>query len=129
MVDEERLKLMTRMASFEENEGKKAIPICEFFRSDYVGLHMLLSAVYITVAFAIVTCVELFCGMESFLSDFYKTDFLAFGKEMLQKYVVVLVVYVLISFVVYSYRYTRAKKSTRVYQKALKRLSMMYEKK
>ena len=51
MVDEERLFLMTRMASFEENEGKKTIPICEFFRSDYVGFHMLLSAVYITVAY------------------------------------------------------------------------------
>ncbi len=129
MVDEERLKLMTRMASFEENEGKKSIPVCDFFRSDYVGLHMILSAVYITIAFIIVMGVDLFCGMESFLSEFYKTDFVSFGREMLQKYIIVLAVYVLLSFVVYSYRYTKARKSTRTYQKALKRLSMMYEKK
>lgn len=129
MIDEERLKLMTRMASFEENEGKKAIPICEFFRSDYVGLHMLLSAVYITVAFLIITGVNMFCGMESFLSEFYRMDFISFGKELLHKYVIVLAVYLLVSFIVYSYRYTRARKSTRVYQKALKRLSMLYEKK
>ncbi len=129
MLDEERIKLMTRMASFEDNDGKKAIPVCEFFRSDYVGLHMLLSAVYATLAFAIVTAVNLFCGMESFLSDFYKTDFVAFGKELLNKYLVVLAVFVAVSFLVYSYRYTKARKSTRTYQKALKRLSMMYEKK
>ena len=129
MVDEERLKLMTRMASFEENEGKKSIPVCEFFRSDYVGLHMILSAVYITIVFAIVTGVNIFCGMESVLSEFYRMDFVAFGKEILRKYIVVLVVYVLVSFIVYSYRYTKARKSTRTYQKALKRLSMMYEKK
>ncbi len=129
MVDEERLFLMTRMASFEENEGKKAIPVCEFFRSDYVGLHMLLSAVFITVAYAMVTAVYIFCGMESFLSDFYKTDFVSYGKELLQKYVIVLGIYLVISFLVYSYRYTKAKKSTRVYQKALKRLSIMYDKK
>ena len=129
MVDEERLFLMTRMASFEENEGKKTIPICEFFRSDYVGLHILLSVVYITVAYALVTAVYLFCGMESFLSNFYRTDFISFGKELLQKYVIVLGVYILIAFLVYSYRYTVAKKSTRTYQKALKRLSSMYDKK
>ena len=129
MVDEERLKLMTRMASFEENEGKKSIPVCEFFRSDYVGLHMILSAVYITIAFAIFMGVSIFCGMESYLSEFYRMDFVAFGKEILRRYIIVLIVYVLVSFVVYSYRYTKARKSTRTYQKALKRLSMMYEKK
>ena len=129
MVDEERLKLMTRMASFEENEGKKSIPVCEFFRSDYVGLHMILSAVYITIAFAIFMGVSIFCGMESYLSEFYRMDFVAFGKEILQRYIVVLGIYVLVSFFVYSYRYTKARKSTRTYQKALKRLSMMYEKK
>ena len=90
---------------------------------------MLLSAVYVTAAFVIVTAVNIFCGMESFLSEFYKTDFVAFGKEILQKYIVVLAVYMLVSFVVYSYRYTKMRKSTRTYQKALKRLSMMYEKK
>ncbi len=129
MVDEDRIKLMTRMASFEENEGKKAIPVCEFFRSDYVGLHMLLSAVYATIAFAIVTGIDLFCGMESFLSDFYKTDFVAFGEGLLRKYLIVLAVFAAVSFLVYSYRYTKARKSTRTYQKALKRLGMMYEKK
>jgi len=127
MVDEERLKLMTRMASFEENEGKKAIPVTEFFRSDYVGLHMLLTAAYVTIAFAVITGVNLFCGMESFLSDFYKTDFLSMGKDILHRYVIFAGIYVAVSFIVYSYRYTRAKKSVRVYQKALKRLGLMYE--
>ena len=69
MVDEERLFLMTRMASFEENEGKKTIPICEFFRSDYVGFHMLLSAVYITVAYVLVTAVYL--SVEFLQDGFY----------------------------------------------------------
>ena len=117
------------MASFEENEGKKTIPICEFFRSDYVGLHMLLTAVCVTIAFGLITAVNIFCGMEAFLSNFYKTDFISFGKELLHKYVIVLGIYLLISFVLYSYRYTKAKKSTRTYQKALKRLSIMYDKK
>ena len=128
MVDEERLKLMTRMASFEENEGKKSIPVTEFFRSDYVGFHVLLTAAYVTAAFLIITGVYIFCGMEGFLSDFYKTDFLQMGKDMLRKYLFFLCIYVFVSFVVYSYRYTKAKKSVRVYQKALKRLGLMYEK-
>ena len=128
MIDEERLKLMTRMASFEDNEGRKAIPVTEFFRSDYVGFHMLLTVAYVTVAFMLITGMNMFCGMESFLSNFYKTDFLSMGKGILNSYLVFVGFYVVISFIVYSYRYTKAKKSVRVYQKALKRLGLMYEK-
>ncbi len=125
MVDEERLKLMTRMASFEDNEGKKTIPVCEFFRSDYVGLHMLLTAVYVTLAFALVAGINIFCGIESFLADFYRTDFLFLGRELLRKYLIVLGIYLVVSFFVYTVRYTRARKSNRTYQKALRRLSQM----
>ena len=128
MVDGERVKLMSRMASFEENEGKKVIPITEFFRSDYVGLHMLLSAACITLAYAIVTGVNMFCGIEAFMAEFYRTDFISLGRELLRKYLLVLGAYLLISFIVYSYRYTKARKSTRTYQKALKKLNSMYSK-
>ncbi len=125
MVDEERLKLMTRMASFEDNEGKKTIPVCEFFRSDYVGFHMLLTAVFVTLAFAIMAGINIFCGIEAFLADFYRTDFISMGRELLRKYLYLLGAYMLISFLVYSWRYTKARKSNRTYQKALKKLNQM----
>ena len=35
MLSQERIKLMTKMAAYEENEGKKYMSIGSYFRSDY----------------------------------------------------------------------------------------------
>ena len=37
MLNEDRIILMTRMASYEENEGKKNVSIGSYFRGDYIG--------------------------------------------------------------------------------------------
>ena len=36
MVNEERIKLMTRMAAYEKEEHKKNKKIVSFFKSDYI---------------------------------------------------------------------------------------------
>ena len=37
MLNEEKIILMTQMASYEENEGKKNMAIGRYFRSDYIA--------------------------------------------------------------------------------------------
>ena len=37
MLNEEKVILMTQMASYEENEGKKNMAIGRYFRSDYIA--------------------------------------------------------------------------------------------
>ena len=63
MLDERRIKLMTRMASYEDTEGKKMIPISHYFRSDYVGFNMAKTAVSVTIAFGIVLGIYIFCNI------------------------------------------------------------------
>ena len=38
MLNEEKVILMTQMASYEENEGKKNMAIGRYFRSDYIAI-------------------------------------------------------------------------------------------
>ena len=54
MLNEERIKLMTKMASYEANEGKKNVSIGSYFRGDYIGLQVVKSVLNATVAFLIV---------------------------------------------------------------------------
>ena len=53
MLNEERIRLMTRMAAYEEHEGKKDIAISGYFRGDYISFQLLKSAIYATVGFAL----------------------------------------------------------------------------
>lgn len=127
MLNEERIRLMTRMASYEENEGKKNVSIGSYFRSDYISLQVLKSVISATIAFALLCGAAILYDFEVFMQDIYKEDLLAAGKKILIYYIVFVAIYAVISYVVYSYRYNRARKSLRQYYNNLKQLSLLYE--
>ena len=58
MLNEEKIILMTQMASYEENEGKKNMAIGRYFRSDYIAIQVLKSVLCATIAYAV--CFALF---------------------------------------------------------------------
>ncbi len=126
MLNEERVILMTKMASYEENEGKKNVAIGNYFRSDYIAIQVLKSVIYATIGYAIVAALFIFYDFETFMQDIYKMDLLAFIKNMLTYYAVTVVVYAIISYAVYSYRYAKAKKSLKCYYQNLKKLGSLY---
>ena len=43
MISKERVRHMTKLAAFEEREGKKYHKMTQYFRRDYVGLELIKS--------------------------------------------------------------------------------------
>lgn len=126
MLNEERIILMTKMASYEANEGRRNVAIGRYFRSDYIGWHVLKSIISATIAFVVVFAVYIFYDFEMFMMDIYKMDLFAFAKQVLTMYLWTIGIYAVISYVVYTIRYNRAVKSLRVYYMNLRRLAEMY---
>lgn len=126
MLNEERVILMTKMASYEENEGKKNVNIGNYFRSDYIAIQVLKSVLSATIAFVIVFALFILYDFEAFMQDLYKMDLLTFIKNALIYYAVTVVSYGIVSYAVYSYRYTKAKKSLKRYRNNLKKLNALY---
>jgi hypothetical protein len=122
MLNEERIRLMTRMAAYEEHEGKKDIAISGYFRGDYISFQLLKSAIYATVGFALAVAMYVLYNIETFLEDFYKMDMVEFLKGILSKYCLVLAIYLVISYFVYSYRYHKAKRHVKQYNQLLRTL-------
>lgn len=127
MLNQERLQLMTKMAAYEENEGKKNMAVGSYFRNDYIGLQIIKSIICATIAYAILFGLYIFYDFEVFMQDVYKMDLLEFGKYVLLYYFIFTVIYAVIAYIVYSYRYHRAKKSLKRYYHHLKQLSAMYD--
>ena len=126
MLNEKRIILMTKMASYEANEGKKNVAIGSYFRSDYIGWQVLKSIISASIAFVVVFGMYIFYNFETFMTDIYKMDLLEFARQVLTTYLWMVGIYAVISFVVYTIRYSRAVKSLRVYQMNLRRLAEMY---
>ena len=128
MLNEERVVLMTKMASYEANEGKKSLAIGSYFRSDYIGWQVLKSIISAPIAFVVVFAMYIFYDFEIFMSDIYKMDLLEFAKNVLFFYLGVVGAYAVLSYIVCSVKYSRARKSLRTYHRNLQHLTSMYKK-
>ena len=70
---------------------------------------------------------RIFYDFEIFMMEIYKMDLLEFAKNVLSNYLKTVGIYALISYLVYSFRYSRAKKSLRLYYMNLHKLAGMYK--
>ena len=128
MINEDKVILMTKMAAYESGKGKHDITILNYFRGDYIGFQVLKAVIAATISFFLVFAVYIFYNFEIFMQDIYKMDLLSFGKSVIILYLCTVGAYGVISYVVYAFRYSRAKKSLKTYYTNLKKLVGMYEK-
>lgn len=127
MLSQERIKLMTKMAAYEENEGKKYMSIGSYFRSDYMGMQVIRSVISGTLAFFLLAGLYAYYHFETMMQDIYKMDLLLLGRRVLFYYIVFIAAYSVITYVIYSFRYSRAKRSLKHYYYHLKQLAAIYD--
>ena len=127
MLSQERIKLMTKMAAYEENEGKKYMSIGSYFRSDYMGMQVIRSVICVTLAFFLLAGLYVYYHFETMMQDIYKMDLLLLGRRVLFYYIVFIAAYSVITYVIYSFRYSRAKRSLKHYYYHLKQLAAIYD--
>lgn len=128
MVNENKVILMTKLASYEAHEGKKYLAIGRYFRSDYISLQLLKSLISGTLAFLVAVGMSVLYDMEAFMKNFYQTsDMIQLIKEMGIKYLILMGIYMLISYVVAAYQYNRSRQSLKTYYGNLKKLSKYYK--
>lgn len=127
MLNEKRVIMMTRLASYEEGEGKKNLSIGNYYRGDYLALQILKSIVCSTICFFIVFGMYILYNFETFMQDLYKIDLIAFAQTVLKYYCITVVAYAVLTYVVGTIRYVHAKKNLQRYYKNLKVLKSLYQ--
>lgn len=126
MLNEERIILMTKLASYEKREGKQSMAIGKYFRGDFITLHLLKAVISATIAFFIGLGLYLLYYMDDLLENLYTMDLALFARNIISIYVIFVVVYCCLTYIVFTYRFVKAKKSIRKYYQNLKKLNAMY---
>lgn len=126
MINEQRVILMTRLASYEKGEGRRNVKIGNYFRSDYIAIQVLKAVISATLAFGIVFAMYILYDFEAFMLDLYKIDLFAFARNVIIYYAAFVLGYGILTYIVCTWRYARAKKSLRIYYHNLKKLGNMY---
>ena len=128
MVNENKIILMTKLASYEAHEGKKYLATGRFFRSDYISLQLLKSLICGTLAFVIVAGMAVLDDLEAFMKNFYQTaDMIQLVKDIGVIYLITIGIYMLLTYIIAAYRYNRSRQSLKTYYGNLRKLSKYYE--
>lgn len=126
MINEEKVKIMTDLAMYEQGRGRKYLPVSKYYRSDYIGLALIKNFFLVTIGYClIIAAVAVYFG-EYLLENIHKMNLVVIGAYIVVGYLVVLVFYSILTYIQYSVQYYRAKKSVRGYYSQLTELNKIY---
>lgn len=129
MVNEDKIKLMTKLATYEKGEGKKNLPIMQYFPSDYIIYNTIKSVLSSTVAYIMIVAIWVFIKGQYLMENIHKMNLEQLIGRIIFGYIIVEAIYITISLIVYVRRYSEARDSVKRYFHWLKQLNLFYRNK
>ncbi|MDY5845384.1 MAG: hypothetical protein SPJ92_02350 [Bariatricus sp.] len=127
MLNEDKVKLMTRMAMYESKEGDEDFKISAYYRKDYSSFHTIVTIIWVTIGYAIAVGV----GAVAFLDEILKNMNFAFlmmlGLCIITGYIVLVVFYGIVASRFYQKKHNDARQRVKKFNHDLTRLNRMYE--
>lgn len=128
MVNTTRLMAMIHLAEFESKDGK-ALETHKYYRSDYIALDMIKTFFLTTIAYVLILFLLVASNLEFLLDDIDRMDIRVLVSEIIIGYILMLGVYLTISFFRADARYRNARRDVRDYEAGLKHLEKLYRRK
>ena len=127
MIDQERVREMTKLAAMEKHDGRQYGQMVKFYRGDFVVRHLLKGFIAGTMAFGLIAILWAACNLEQLISELNTLQFTEVVSPLLSAYLVFIVIYLILIDIYASVRYARGQESLRRYDRHLKRLCRLYE--
>lgn len=81
LLNENKVKMMTKMAIYEKNEGRRMLRTARYFKGDYVAFGILKTLITTTLAFAIVAIMYVLCNAEGLVENIKFNGLSCFWKK------------------------------------------------
>ncbi|NLJ90416.1 MAG: hypothetical protein GX323_05895 [Clostridiales bacterium] len=126
MLNQDKVRVMTKLAIYREKEGRQDLKINKFFKTDYLRLQMIKAFVCSTLGTLLIVGLTALYHMEYLILNLTQLDFEAIGKYVLLIYLMVSLLYITIAAATASIRYNRATKGLMKYNYLLNKLRKYY---
>lgn len=128
MLNENKVKVMTKMAMYESGQGAQDMKINSYYKRDYVSFRTLVSVIWVTIGYFMIVAL----GAGIFLDEILKRltlDFIImFIIAIVALYLAILLLYVIGASRFYKKKYSDARQRLKKFNHNLTRLNRMYEK-
>ena len=126
MINEEHVKVLYQAASYDMNHQQEYQQIRRYFRSDYINREILKSIFTGTFAYMIFCAIWIIVNGEEFIEQINHIDYISVGKDIGILSCLFMLVYLLITWMIYAIRYSKEKKEYQKYGESLKKIHRMY---
>ena len=127
LLDEKRIRIMTRLALSEEKHGKENLKITKYYKSDYIRYSLLNTIISVTIGYVLILGMIALYHAEYLIANAVELDYKAIGMYALGIYLVLLVLYSGITIVIAAAKYSRASRFEKKYGNVLGVLHKAYE--
>lgn len=126
MINNDKVALMTKLAIYE-SKNSEDIKLSKYYKGDYVRHNVLKTIISVTIAYVCILALILFYNLEGILEKIFELNYTILGIEIFVSYFVLVVMFGLFSYVIYTDKINKSRKNLIGYHRGLKSLSRMYE--
>ena len=128
MLDDRKVKLMTKMALYEQKEGKEDFKVSAYYRKDYASVHTIYSILWMTVGYILLIVLIGFAAMDSLTANMTLSVIVLLTGSIIIGYFLVVFIGGVASHQFYNNKHQEARSRVKKYNHHLIRLLKMYEK-
>lgn len=125
MIDQERVRLMMRLARYENGEGAEDFRIRKYYRTDYTALQLIKAWILTTLGYGLLLGLIVAGNVEFLLDNIDSMNLKVLFSWILIGYLILIGIYIAAVYISSVIRYNRAKRNVKDYLTALEKLSRM----
>ena len=127
MLNNDKIRIMTKLAIYENKSGKEDIKLSQYYKRDYIRLQILNTIVFATIGYFLLILLVGLYQAEYLIAEAVKLDYRAIGLYVLGIYVMLITILILCTIIGYTLKFESSRKKLAGYNKGLKYLRRIYE--
>ena len=128
MLDNRKIRLMTKMAIYEKKYGEEDIKISGYYKKDYSSLNTWITLIWVSAGYLLAAALLVLCGADAILEGLTFLKLLVLIAIAAGAYFALLIIYGIGSGKFYRRKHTQAKQRVKKYYRDMSRLEKIYKK-
>lgn len=128
MLDKRKIRLMTKLALYEQNEGREDMKISAYYKKDYVSMKMIATLIWTTIGYGCAMLLVLAWGMTGWMEKLTLALIVMLVAVILLGNLALLIITFIITSRISNRKHRDARMRMKRYNHGLLQLMKMYEK-
>ena len=128
MLNEERVKLMTKIAIYENKYGKDDLTISSYYRKDYTSFQVICTILRVTIGYFLLVGLAVLANIELLLETLSVQILIIMGIAIVTGYLLIIIIYGVLAHDIYKNKHHKARHRVKKFNRDLTHLKKMYEK-